>query len=608
MKLLPLSGVLLLALPAALPAQPSRLTAPSFGESVEVNVVNVDVAATDRSGRRVTGLKKEDFEILEDGKRMQITNFDALEAGRQTAGGAVAAAAPGRAPEDAWNLVIFVDDSNIKPAHRTRALQQLREFLDRELAPGDRVMIATYDLGLNIRVPFTSDPAAIAKGLGDVSALAARGSESDRDRRQALEQIITIAQESRSDPTDAILCPHDIVTPAHAYAGARRQEVLRTLDALTVLVNSLSGVPGRKALLHVSDGLPLIPGEEVFQFLAELCSDHSTQDMGGLASVHKPEIRRPDLPPPPDANVTPSPNSEQATMESYKGETAAMDAQAYSVAKNLKTLTAHANANRVTLYALQASGLQGTDASDASFGPEERLMQFPSVGSLLRSNLRDSLQMLAEDTGGRSILDANNLLPDLSRMHEDFTTLYSLGFTPLHTGDGRDHTLEVRVKRPDVRLRFRQSYRDKPAFEKMVDRTLAALFHGIEENPLEVAVEIGDPVAAAKGEYDVPVRLRIPLFKLAILEQQGAFQGKLRVLVATRDDEGGMSAVRQVEVPLNIPRKEVLNAMGQYYLYTLTLRMRSGSQHMALAVRDEIAATTSYLSRPVTVAAAGNAH
>jgi hypothetical protein len=105
----------------------------------------------------------------------------------------------------------------------------------------------------------------------------------------------------------------------------------------------------------------------------------------------------------------------------------------------------------------------------------------------------------------------------------------------------------------------------------------------------------------------VPVRLKIPLFKLAILNQQDTYRGKLRLLVATRDENGGASPVRQVEVPLNIPRKEVLSALGQYYVYTLTLKLKPGLQHVAVAVRDEIATTTSYLSRPVTVNATASA-
>ncbi|HEY0513365.1 MAG TPA: VWA domain-containing protein [Thermoanaerobaculia bacterium] len=612
MKSLPLSCALLVAawVPAfsAPPVTPS--TAPSFGEVLEVNVVDVDVDATDRNGHRVTGLRKDDFELLEDGKRVAISNFDAREAGGEAsraAGGAAAGktGAAGRSPDDAWNLVIFVDDFNILPAHRTRALRQLREFLDRELAPGDRVMLATYDMGLNIRVPFTSDPAAIAQGLERVSSLAAHGGEHERDRRQAVDAILSIQRDSLLVPP-SLPCPQNIATPAHAYAGARRQDVLQTINALTVLVNSLSGVPGRKAVLHVSDGIPLIPGEEVFQFLAEICGGHGNSGFGKSANLETESIQQPNrfFQKPSDDDTNPMQVFDAAALgpESYKGVSQApLDAQSYAVNKNLQALAAHANAHRVTLYTLQASGLQGTEASDASFGPDDRLLQFPSIGSLLRSNLQDSLQILADDTGGRAILNANNVLPDLSRMREDFTTLYSLGFTPGHTGDGREHKIEVRVKRPGVRLRYRQSYRDKPAFEKVVDRTLAALFYGIEENPLGVAVEIGDAAPAERGEYAVPVRLKIPLFKLAILNQQDTYEGRLQILLATRDDAGGISAVRQIEVPLHIPRKEVLSAMGQYYLYTLTLKMKPGSQHLGLAVRDEIAATTSYLSRPVSV-------
>ena len=54
--------------------------------------------------------------------------------------------------------------------------------------------------------------------------------------------------------------------------------------------------------------------------------------------------------------------------------------------------------------------------------------------------------------------------------------------------------------------------------------------------------------------------------------------------------------------------KEVLNALGQYYVYTLTLKMKPGQQQVAVAVRDELAATTSYLGRPVTVAATAANH
>jgi len=587
-----LSALLLVAWMPAFSASPPA--EPSFGGAVEVNVVNVDVYATGKDGHRINGLGKGDFELLEDGKRVAISNFEVVVASAPQAGGVPAGSAPPGATvtlEDPLNLVVYFDDFNIRPPHRTRVLKQLGEFLAHQLAPGDRVMLVTEDLGLNVRVPFTSDPAAVAKGLREIGTLAAHGDESDRDRSQAFRSILTLQQASLSDPVDPTPCPQNIVTPAHSYATSRRNEVLRTISSLTVLVNSLSGVPGRKALLHVSDGLPLNPGEELFQLLLELC--------GGLGNSGLVK----DSSDPTDPNVPYDARS--IGPQAYQAASQAMlDAQGYSVAKNLQALAAHANAQRVTLYTLQASGLQGTAASDASVGPEERMLQSPSIGTSLRANHQSSLQLLADETGGRSILDANDVLPDLARMKEDFSSFYSLGFTPAHASDGREHKIEVRAKRPGVRLRYRQSYRDKPAFEKVVDRTFAALYYDIEDNPLAIQVEIGDQTPAEEGQYAVPVRLKIPLFKLAILNREETFQGKLRLLVATRDAAGGTSPMRQLEVPLNIPRKEVLSALGQYYIYTLTLKMKPGVQHIAVAVRDEIAATTSYLSRPVTVGAA----
>jgi VWFA-related protein len=603
MRKLVLASALLLALPHPSPAAPpSAPAAPAFGESMEVNVVNVDVYVTDEQGKRVTGLKKEDFEILEDGKRVEILNFSSLEGGAEAGAPAESAPAeaqaPGGSPDDAWSLVIFVDDANLQAAHRARALRQLREFLQDQIRPGDRVMLATYDMGLHVRVPFTSNFAVLGWGLDEISKLAARGEQNGRDRRQAVEAINAIQRDALSDP-DPVPCPLNIATPAHAYAGARRQEVLNSLNALTLLVNSLSGVPGRKAVLHVSDGIPLTPGEEVFQYLAEICGGSGASGLGKSTDLSANG---------PDENAQRPFDLAELTPGSYRGiSQAPIDAQTYNLAKNFQLLASHANAHRVTLYTLQASGIQGTDASDTSFGPGERLQQFPSVGTALRNGLRNSLQLLADETGGRAILNANQFLPDLSRMREDFVTLYSLGIAPTHNGDGREHRLTVTVKRPDLRLRYRQSYRDKPVLERSYDRTLAALYYGIEENPLDITVEIGEQAPAAGGQYSVPIRLHIPLFKLAILNQNETYQGKLRLMVVIRDQDGGTSPVRQVEVPLSIPRKEVLNAMGQYYVYNLTLNMKPGIQSVAVAVRDDIGATTSYLSRTVTAGSAATA-
>jgi VWFA-related protein len=598
MRKLLLASALLLALPAPspaaqrpAPAAPSPPVAPGFGETMEVNVVNVDVYVTDKQGQRVTGLKKEDFEVYEDGKPIQVTNFEASEASERRAPApepAVAAAAPSSPasapspvaapdPENRLSLVIFLDDLHLRPEHRARAVEQIRSFLARGARPGDRVLLATNGVDLRTRLPFTEDRAALDAALREAESLPTFGVQGDQGRRTAYTTMMNLFQ--------VWGCSQEMIRPVEAYAQQAQADALRTVGALKLTINSLAGIPGRKALLYVSDGLSISPGEELFEAAASVCTGKAQALLGIPLTAERQALG-------------------SGAGTAYDPQQAALDAQKYSVAGRVSDLTAHANANRVTFYALQASGLQGTASADASFDTTERLLQTHDIQQIQTTNLRGSLTALASDTGGRAILDANDLGPELARMQEDFATYYSLGYTPAHRGDGRMHKVEVKAKRPGLRIRYRQSYRDKPTLEKVFDRTLAALYHGVEDNPLEITVEVGEQAPAADGQYSVPFHLRIPLFKLAILNQNdNLYQGKLRVLVAIRDEAGGASPMRQLEVPLSIQRKDVLNAMGQYYVYNLTLNMKPGVQHVAVAVRDDVGATTSYLSRTVT---AGN--
>src|SRR5262249_14194226 len=141
----------------------------------------------------------------------------------------------------------------------------------------------------------------------------------------------------------------------------------------------------------------------------------------------------------------------------------------------------------------------------------------------------------------------------------------------------------------------------KPRLERVVDRTLAGLLYGYEDNPLEIQVEVGDATAAAPGTWSVPVRLRIPLFKLTLLPTETSFDGKLRLFVATGNASGQRSPVGQVEVPVHIPRDKALTALGQYYLYEVKLTLEAGEQQVAVAVSDEPSTTTSFLARSLTL-------
>ena len=561
---------------------------PQFGEVIEVNVVNVDVHVTDRNGRPVTDLRREDFEVFEDGKRVEVSHFRAVRPETRPAEAAPPAApapsppaepmavpAAQLPPEERLHLIVYVDNFNLSPQNRAKVLKQLRSFL-KNLGPADRTMVVTNDMSVNVRLPFTGDTAALEAALTDLENLPTFGQEAANERRQIVHRILELreAVRVRDGP-----CSNMLLAPAESYAETTRQEVLRSINAMTVLVNSLSGVPGRKALLHVSDGLPVTPGEEAFQVLVELCGG-GTQS--GLQDVYDGDLL--------EQNVQ------------ISGRTLMIKAQSYSTAEDFDKLAAHANANRVTLYTLQAGGLAAPSAAAGGLGLEERVYQLPNLQAMFTANLQNSLNLLATETGGRAIFNANDLTSDLRRMQDELGTYYSLAYSPAHAGDGRQHRIEVKVRRPGLQVRYRKGYRDKPALERAVDRTLAAVYHGFEENPLDVTLEVGEQTQTEGDRVAVPIKLRIPLFKLGIFPQEDqTYRGRLRLLVSTRDGKGGVSPIRQVEVPLEIPKEEVLYAMGKFYEYALTLNLSPGEQHVAIAVRDEATTTTSVLSRTITV-------
>src|ERR1043166_513678 len=69
------SCLLLLFLAVPTSAAPQTSAVPHAAESVEVSIVNVDAVVVDKQGNRVQGLRRDDFEIFENGVLQPITNF-----------------------------------------------------------------------------------------------------------------------------------------------------------------------------------------------------------------------------------------------------------------------------------------------------------------------------------------------------------------------------------------------------------------------------------------------------------------------------------------------------------------------------------------------------
>jgi VWFA-related protein len=537
-----------------------------FFESIDVNVVNLDVYVTDKRGNPVLDLRQQDFEVLEDGKPMPITNFYAVRAGRPVAGTDLAlapdagpTAAPGEPPaeeavapvpeEQRLHLVVYIDNYNIRPFNRNRVFRRLREFLNNQLEPEDRVMLVTYDRSLHNRHPFTRDAQLISQALFELETMTGHATHQDSERRDLL-RAINEAQDS-----------NEVFWQVRTFAESSYNDLTFTVEALREIVDSLAGLAGRKALLYVSDGIAMKPGEEMFYALMQKFNDTSV-----ISTSHE-----------------------------------------FDASRLFDQLADQANAHRVSFYTLDAAGLRPPSASSAEMAELAQAGFASFYDSTLVSNLQAPLRTLAERTGGQAILNQNDVGPALDRIARDFDTYYSLGFTPSHSGSGRLFDLEVRVVgRKDLVVRHRSSYRDKPAGTRMADGTMATLLYGEQRNGMGVELSLGgEAVDADDGSfYLVTVVVQIPIGRLTLIPREEVHVGKAKVFFAAMDEGGGLSEVQEVPVDLRIPADRLEEARSQHYAYEVQLRMRPGPHRLAVGVLDEVGSEASFVSRSFVV---GNA-
>lgn len=551
-----------------------------FVDRVEVDVVDVEVTVVDREGRRVPGLRASDFELYEDGERVEISNFYAAARGQRPFasldGGAVlhAPAAPGPAflpPERRLHLVVYVDHYNLSPLNKKRVLDQLSGFLGGRLAQGDRVTLVGYDGELRTVTPPTDDRRAVEEGLAELARYSTHRQVADAERRRAMVELRLIADGAGGMPVavvagssvarDRIARSYDQVL---SYIQQARLESRRSTAALARVVRSLAGVPGRKAVFYVSEGLAERPGEDLHRYFEELWG------------------------------------AEQVAI-SLRG--ASHDVLAASERPALERIVHQANASQVTLYTVDArlpaaaSGLTAAYGA-ASLGPGGRLAVDPQHAA----DLEQPLLELAERTGGRAILGTAGVERALAEAALDLDVFYSLGYRrSAGAGDGRYRELEVEVKRPGLEVRHRRGYVAKPQEERIADRTYSSLFFDLAENPLEVEVELGTPERSGRGRYEVPILIRVPMDRVSFVPRGERHQGRLRFFVAVRGEDGRESPVRELPHVLTLTAEELAAGRGREIGYATRLELRPGRPRIAIGVWDELAGTESFIHKGVVI-------
>jgi len=193
--------------------------------------------------------------------------------------------------------------------------------------------------------------------------------------------------------------------------------------------------------------------------------------------------------------------------------------------------------SNVAFYTVDARGLVATaplgDATKTSPGGSG--MYTGSSGRAAQSNFQgqqETLFTLASDTGGKALLDNNELSMGITQAQKDISSYYIIGYYSNNDKmDGAFRKVDIKIKNPALAaklaaLDYRHGY--------YADRTWNKFTSTDKERQLTEALMLSDPVTditmaveydyfrLAKDRYFVPIALKIPGSELVLAKKGGA--------------------------------------------------------------------------------------
>jgi VWFA-related protein len=366
-----------------------------------INFVSVDVIVTDKkTGDVVLDMKQEDFEVREDKKPQQVETFDLVKID--------ALSAPAAAPKEIRNEI---------DEEREARQPNVRLFIlfldDYHVRRGNDLAVRRplMDFIANQLAP--QDMVAIMYPLTPVTALTFT-----RNRDSMISAI------NHFEGRKGLYEPRNQFEEKYAYYPAQQVEQVRndvTMTALQGAAVKLGGMrDGRKSVIFVSEG-----------FTATL-----------PAQVNDPIAAMPRV-----GNRAPAgAETNDPRAESQKFFNTA------DLMSRMREVYDTFNRNNTSIYAVDPRGLAAFEY-DVNQG-----VGLQTDRQNLNSTI-DTLHVLADNTDGRAIVNRNDLATGMKQIMRDASGYYLLGYTSASAPtDGKFHSIEVRVKRPNVEVRARKGY------------------------------------------------------------------------------------------------------------------------------------------------------
>ncbi len=383
---------------------------PSLIIQVGVDLIQIDASVTDKKGRPVSDLRPADFKLEVDGQKIAVTNA-AFFVPSQTAGNgptlstAAGAAGGGSAATD-HTVVFIVDDLNMSFGSMYAARKELRLFAQAWGANRARVALRSAS-DEDRSFPLYASPERFLQAVEGLNynVRSSKGITSTPVAQQFL-------QVGGRDVASSGTSPLAHAAPAN-NPSADLENLRQRVFSLVSTINSVRSLPGRKAVVFVSEGFDV--------------PNHLHEELGVSSPFN---------------SIFDDTNTQAA----------------------LRLITEVANRASVVLYTVDPRGLTVDSPSVAdNLTPDE-------VTAVLRERVRArtgslfTLQQLADDTGGLAIAERNDLKNGFGDVLRDQGSYYLVGFEPpeatftTSSGRPRFHKIKLRVSRHGLRVRSRAGF------------------------------------------------------------------------------------------------------------------------------------------------------
>jgi len=524
---------------------------------VTTHLVVVNVVVHDKKGAPVAGLTRDDFKIFDGGNEEKISVFSVEQRGALQ--GPVEPLPPnvfsnriarqGGTPTSV--AVILLDGSETRFEDLAYARQQLIKFLS-QLQPQDRVALYVFGRRLNIIQDFTSDPSPLVEAIRQYQHPASGESgagpqqEAPDMPRQGLSGSAALAA-TRLDTAMFDLGNTRSRDERRVDLLAADYRRLNLLEALAAIANHLSGLPGRKSLIWLTGAVPLPQTFDVFSL--------GHPGVGGNPLVEG-RVR--------------------------------------------KTILALNQAD-VALFIVDARGLFTNPAFSAeSRGPDLHGRTLDAMTFQIQAMI-----YWAQETGGRSFDNTNDLSGAMRTALDDSEIAYTLGYYPSHgQWDGRYRAIKVRVNIPGVEVRHRLGYFASTAGAGSVKKKdrMAALKEAAR-NPLEatgvgVTVRVR-PFKGANGGYKIEINVSPELNDLAFEHVNDHWRGLIDIMAGQYSKQGRSLGGTTKTVSANMTNPSYQGLMRKGLTIGLYQDVARGAEEVRVAVRDGLSGATGSVRMPL---------